>query len=185
MRCNGSIDLLTSYLRRPLVMVVVVVVVCVHVVVVVFGTFGKQMSTKELVAVLGHEIGHWAYGHVLQNFLITQIYVLCSFMAFGSFVNSPDLYHAFGFAQMPTVIGLMLFFQTVWAPVDSVLNFVLTLHRWVGRPLSYLQRSCTVALLQRVHTRARSSPIPTLTPSCSSPSQRTSTHLHAPPRTST
>lgn len=102
------------------------------------------MSTKELVAVLGHEIGHWAYGHVLQNFLITQIYVLCAFMAFGSFVNSPDLYHAFGFVQMPTVIGLMLFFQTVWAPVDSVLNFVLTLHRWVGRPL--LLHCCAVAL---------------------------------------
>ena len=51
-------------------------------------------------------------------------------MAFGSFVNSPELYHAFGFVQMPTVVGLMLFFQTVWAPVDSMLNFVLTLHRW-------------------------------------------------------
>ena len=86
-------------------------------VVVVFDTFVEQMSTKELVAVLGHEIGHWAYGHVLQNFLITQIYVLCAFMAFGSFVNSPDLYHAFGFAQMPTVIGLMLFF----APLAGLL----------------------------------------------------------------
>ena len=38
----------------------------------------------------------------------------------------------------------MLFFQTVWAPVDSVLNFVLTLHRWVGRPL--LLHCCAVAL---------------------------------------
>jgi STE24 endopeptidase len=44
--------------------------------------------------------------------------------------KSEDLYAAFGFNDpsrpTPTIITLLLFFQTIWAPVDKVLSFVLT-----------------------------------------------------------
>jgi STE24 endopeptidase len=40
------------------------------------------------------------------------------------------LYAAFGFNDparaTPTIIALLLFFQTLWAPVDKLLSFVLT-----------------------------------------------------------
>jgi STE24 endopeptidase len=42
----------------------------------------------------------------------------------------PELYAAFGFddtdRSTPTIIALLLFFQTIWAPVDKVLSFLLT-----------------------------------------------------------
>lgn len=96
--------------------------------IVIFDTLIKQMTAEEVEAVLGHEIGHWAYGHVLQGFFISQLYVFASFMGFGYFVYEPALYRAFGFTSQPILIGLLLFFQTVWAPVDKFLNFALTLN---------------------------------------------------------
>lgn len=40
--------------------------------IVLFDTLVKQMTVPELEAVLGHEIGHWAHGHVLQMFVSTE-----------------------------------------------------------------------------------------------------------------
>ena len=44
--------------------------------------------------------------------------------------NASDLYSAFGFVgdTAPTLIALLLFFQTIWAPVDKVLSFLLTMN---------------------------------------------------------
>jgi STE24 endopeptidase len=45
--------------------------------------------------------------------------------------GSKDLYAAFGFDDptrpTSTIIALMLFFQTLWAPVDKILSFILTI----------------------------------------------------------
>ena len=46
---------------------------------------------------LGHEIGHWANGHVMQMFVVQQVYFFAMFMMFGYFLNEPQLYQAFGF----------------------------------------------------------------------------------------
>jgi STE24 endopeptidase len=98
--------------------------------IVLFDTLIKQMTVPELEAVLGHEIGHWAHSHVLQMFVIQQLYFLAMFAGFGMAMNEPQLYLAFGFnpATKPTLIGLMLFMSTIWAPVDKMLSFILTLN---------------------------------------------------------
>lgn len=98
--------------------------------IVLFDTLMEQVSNDEILAILGHELGHWKLGHTLTNFAVTQVYFGVAFYFFSQCYTSKDLYAAFGFdsttSDVPTIIALLLFFQTLWAPVDKVLSFVLT-----------------------------------------------------------
>lgn len=98
--------------------------------IVLFDTLLEQVSNNEILAILGHELGHWKLGHTLTNFVVTQVYFGVAFYFFSQCYTSKDLYAAFGFdsttSDVPTIIALLLFFQTLWAPVDKVLSFVLT-----------------------------------------------------------
>jgi STE24 endopeptidase len=85
----------------------------------------KQVELPELLAILGHEIGHWKLWHTAQGFVVMQCYVFAMFLMFSYVQNSPDLFRAFGFVfiedgQMPVFIGLILFLQTFWSPVEKV-----------------------------------------------------------------
>jgi len=99
--------------------------------IVLFDTLMTQVHEDEILAILGHELGHWKLGHTLSNFLITQLYFGAAFYIFSLCYTSADLYRAFGFdsaeTNTPTIIALLLFFQTIWSPVDKVLSFVLTM----------------------------------------------------------
>eukprot|EP00934_Nitzschia_sp_Nitz4_P001831 Nitzschia sp. Nitz4//scaffold264_size26629//19172//20688//NITZ4_008238-RA/size26629-augustus-gene-0.10-mRNA-1//-1//CDS//3329544809//1831//frame0 len=99
--------------------------------IVLFDTLMEQVHDDEILAILGHELGHWKLGHTLTNFGVTQVYFGAAFYIFSLCYQSRDLYAAFGFNDpsrpIPTVIALLLFFQTLWAPVDKVLSFILTM----------------------------------------------------------
>jgi STE24 endopeptidase len=41
--------------------------------IVLFDTLIKQVKLPELLAILGHEIGHWKLGHTIQGFIISQV----------------------------------------------------------------------------------------------------------------
>ena len=98
--------------------------------VVLFDTLLKQASDDEILAILGHEFGHWKLGHNLINFVVSQLYTGASFYAFSQCINSPSLYSSFGFEgnNVPTMIALLLFFQTLWAPIDKMLSFIMTIN---------------------------------------------------------
>lgn len=89
-----------------------------------------QVHDDEILAILGHELGHWKLGHTISNFVITQLYFGAAFYFFASCYTSRDLFAAFGFDDpqrpVPTIIALLLFFQTLWSPVDKLLSFILT-----------------------------------------------------------
>lgn len=36
---------------------------------------GKVMNDEEILAVLGHELGHWKLNHILFNFIISQVFL--------------------------------------------------------------------------------------------------------------
>ena len=99
--------------------------------IVLFDTLIEQMTVPELEAVLGHEIGHWAHGHVLQMLVVQQVYFFAMFFGYGLVKSWEPMFLSFGFnpeAGMPTLIGLMLFSSTLWAPVDKLIGFLLTLN---------------------------------------------------------
>ena len=97
--------------------------------IVLYDTLLKQVELGELLAILGHEIGHWKLWHTIQGFVITQLYTFCLFLVFSMVQHTPDLFSAFGFTYtepMPVIIGLVLFSQTFWSPVDKFLSLAMT-----------------------------------------------------------
>jgi STE24 endopeptidase len=103
--------------------------------IVLYDTLLKQVTQNELLAILGHEIGHWKLWHTIQGFFITQIYTFCLFLAFSYVQHTPALFTAFGFVYtpagspsvaMPVFVGLILFSQTFWSPVEKVLSLLMT-----------------------------------------------------------
>ncbi|KAL4102164.1 hypothetical protein PRIC1_005912 [Phytophthora ramorum] len=99
--------------------------------IVLFDTLLEQATHDEIVAILGHELGHWKLWHTAQGFVIQQAYILASFYVFGLCMNDAELFASFGFAgdsSKPVIIGFLLFSQTMWAPVEHVLSFLITLN---------------------------------------------------------
>jgi len=100
--------------------------------IVLFDTLMEQVSNDEILAILGHELGHWKMGHTVTNFVVTQVYTGFMFYFFSLCYNSHELYRAFGFDDesrpIPTIIALVLFTSTIWAPVDKTLSFIMTVH---------------------------------------------------------
>jgi len=99
--------------------------------IVLFDTLLDQVTENEILAILGHELGHWKLGHTLSNFIITQLYTGAMFYCFSLCFHSTELFKAFGFAAtskdpVPTIITLLVFTQSVWAPVDKCISFILT-----------------------------------------------------------
>lgn len=90
---------------------------------------GKGCTDEEVVAVLGHELGHWKLGHVTKNIVIMQIHLLLMFMVFGNCFKYAPFYEALGFAPgtRPIVIGLLIVFSYVMAPYNAIVNFAMTI----------------------------------------------------------
>jgi len=84
-------------------------------------------NKEEILAVLGHELGHWKLNHILKNIIISQVQIFLMFLLFAYLSKSTPLYVAFGFTdEKPVLIGLMIVLQYVLAPYSAVLNFLMT-----------------------------------------------------------
>jgi STE24 endopeptidase len=74
--------------------------------VVLFDTLIQKLSPSELIAVLGHELGHFAHGDLYKNIAMVGAMLFVMFALFG---NLPEtLYMELGVAQSPQII-MMLF----------------------------------------------------------------------------
>ncbi|CAI5438282.1 unnamed protein product [Caenorhabditis angaria] len=88
----------------------------------------RGMNSDEVVAVLGHELGHWALWHTAINLIITEANLFFSFAVFAYFYKWELLYQAFGFHDTPTVIGMMLVFQFVLALYNQIASLGMVVH---------------------------------------------------------
>lgn len=90
---------------------------------------GKGCTNEEVLAVLGHELGHWSLGHVTKNIVIIQVHLLLVFYIFGVLFKNPMLYQALGFpvGVQPVLIGLVVVFTYVLAPYNALLGFGMTI----------------------------------------------------------
>lgn len=85
-------------------------------------------NKEEILAVLGHELGHWKLNHVLKNILIAQVQLFLMFALFAYLSKSKPLYSAFGFTNsQPVLIGLMIVLQFILAPYSALVNFLMTM----------------------------------------------------------
>ncbi|XP_021347754.1 CAAX prenyl protease 1 homolog [Mizuhopecten yessoensis] len=83
-------------------------------------------TNDEILAVLGHELGHWKLSHNLKNLVISQVNTFLCFMIFAFLIKKTVLYTAFGFDTRPILIGMLIIFQFIFSPYHEVLSFCMT-----------------------------------------------------------
>ncbi len=74
--------------------------------VVLFDTLIEKLSTKELLAVLGHELGHFAHGDIYKNIVMVGAMLFAMFAFFGNLPES--LYLEMGLHKEPYVVMIIL-----------------------------------------------------------------------------
>ena len=73
--------------------------------VVLFDTLIEKLSAAELIAVLGHELGHFAHGDLYKNIAMVGTMLFGMFAVFG---NLPEtLYMELGVAQSPQIVMIL------------------------------------------------------------------------------
>lgn len=98
--------------------------------VVLFDTLIQKLSPAELIAVLGHELGHYAHGDLYKNIAMVGVMLFGMFAFFG---NLPEtLYMQLGVAKSPHII-MMLFILLM--PVVSF--FIMPLFGMMSRHNEY------------------------------------------------
>ena len=95
--------------------------------IVIYDTLIEKSQTEEVIAVLGHELGHWKLGHTTKLFGITQFHMFYIFALFSVFINNRSLYQSFGFHnEFPIIIGFILFSDAL-APMDTVVKLLMNI----------------------------------------------------------
>jgi STE24 endopeptidase len=87
------------------------------------------MEDDEIVAVLGHELGHWHDYHSVCLLLFTELNLLILLFVFAFFYQQAGLYLAFGFQpsiHQPVLIGILLVGQFVLAPYNEILSVAMS-----------------------------------------------------------
>ena len=90
--------------------------------VVLFDTLVKKLSLEEIIAVLGHELGHFKHKDILKMIALSAVMLFAMFFIFG---NIPDAaYGALGLSPAGggTIVFLLLFspiFGFLFSPISS------------------------------------------------------------------
>ena len=92
--------------------------------VVLFDTLIEKLSTKELLAVLGHELGHFAHGDIYKNIALVGAMLFTMFAIFGNLPQS--LYLEIGLSPEPylLMILLMLFMPVLGFVMMPIMGIV-------------------------------------------------------------
>ena len=89
--------------------------------IVLFDTLIEKLSTKEIVAVLAHEIGHYKKKHTLSMFIFSNIQTFGTFALLGWLLGYPELSTALGAEQSSFHLSALTFF-ILFTPVSIVLG---------------------------------------------------------------
>lgn len=95
--------------------------------VVLFDTLIQKLTAKELLAVLGHELGHFAHGDIYKNIALMGALLFVMFGLFGNL--DEDLFLALGVSAEPGIIMvLFLLFMPVLGFVMMPLMGIVSRH---------------------------------------------------------
>jgi STE24 endopeptidase len=97
--------------------------------IVLYDTLQKELSEEEIVAVLGHEIGHYKKKHVLLNLIFSVIITGLMLFLLSVVVNSPLLSYALGSKNSSFHLGLIVF-GILYSPLSLIIGL---LTNWVSR----------------------------------------------------
>lgn len=91
-----------------------------------FDTLIANHSTRELVAVLAHEIGHFKKKHIIQTLVIGIAQTGVIFFLLGFFIKSKPLSMAFGVSD-PKVYCSLIFFTLLFKPISKILSIIMNI----------------------------------------------------------
>lgn len=86
-----------------------------------FDTLIDKLSTEEIVAVVAHEVGHSACGHILKLFLLSTLRTGATFLLLSLFLNAEGLYQAFGM-QSQSIYAGFVFFMLLLHPFSLLIS---------------------------------------------------------------
>ena len=91
----------------------------------IFDTLVEKHSTKEIVSVVAHEVGHYKLKHILQGTILGIIETGIMLFAFNLIMNDISLFNVFGVNQLSVHAGIV-FFLMLYAPVSMLTSIVTT-----------------------------------------------------------
>lgn len=91
--------------------------------IVLFDTLIEKLSTKEIVAVLAHEIGHYKKKHTLSMFIFSNIQTFATFALLGWLLGYPELSKALGAEESSFHLSALTFF-ILFTPLSLVLGLL-------------------------------------------------------------
>jgi STE24 endopeptidase len=91
--------------------------------IVLYDTLQKELTEEEIVAVLGHEIGHYKKKHVLLSLLFSVLLTGLMLFLFSLVVNSPALSRALGSEETSFHLGLITF-GILYSPLSLVIGMI-------------------------------------------------------------
>lgn len=84
--------------------------------IVLFDTIVNSMTTKELLAVLAHEIGHKKLNHIKRLLIFQSVFLFFIFYILGQLYNYQEFFIAFGFSEKSPAAAIIIF-SIIFSPV--------------------------------------------------------------------
>ena len=91
--------------------------------IVLFDTLIEKLSTKEIVAVLAHEVGHYKKKHTLSMFIFSLVQSFGTFALLGWLLSYPELSTALGATQQSFHLSVLAFF-ILFTPLSILLGLI-------------------------------------------------------------
>ena len=88
-----------------------------------YDTLIEKLSTKETVAVLAHEVGHYKRKHVYTMFAFSNVQTLVIFILLVALLGNPNLSKALGSDSPSFHISMIAFFM-LFTPVSTLLGLI-------------------------------------------------------------
>merc|ERR1719204_1383592 len=91
--------------------------------IVFYDTIIEMLDIDEILAVFGHELGHWYHGHTVRGFFVSQIQFMGIMAGFNVVFHDKMMYQAFGFHKEIAAVGFILYMKQL-TPLDAALNYM-------------------------------------------------------------
>ncbi|MBZ4644057.1 MAG: endopeptidase [Deferribacteres bacterium] len=96
--------------------------------IVLFDTLLEKHSESELLAILGHEIGHYKLGHIKKMLFLSCIFIVLGFTGIKLLIDNSFIYESLGFAKsIPSGIFVI---SILFSPISFLLSpFLMKMSR--------------------------------------------------------
>jgi len=84
--------------------------------IVLFDTLVKSNTEDEIIAVLGHEMGHWKHKHIVKIIALSQLILFAGFLIAYFLIKSSFIYEMFEINGTPFFAGLLIVFVLLEIP---------------------------------------------------------------------